>query len=130
MNFRRVAVILFTDLDGRVLMQDRRSISKLGEEWGFFGGGIEEGETPEQAVVREIKEELGYTVESFKPLGVFRFETPEFGREIHAYTTQLPSVAALKVREGDGMAFFSIEEAYRLKLFGLDWVILDALRRR
>ena len=130
MQFRRVAVMLFTDRSGRVLMQDRRSISKAGEEWGFFGGGIEPGETPEQAVVREIEEELGYTVDGFAPLGVFRYETPLWGREIHAFTTPLPDTASLRVLEGDGMAWFSIDEAYRLRLYGLDWVILDALKRR
>jgi 8-oxo-dGTP diphosphatase len=58
MKTRNVALIIFYDKDKRILLQDRRGISKLGAEWGFFGGEIENDETPEQAVVRETKEEL------------------------------------------------------------------------
>ena len=46
---RKVALIVFYDKENKILLQDRRKISKRGEEWGFFGGGIEEGETPKQA---------------------------------------------------------------------------------
>jgi mutator protein MutT len=52
-----VALIFFYK-DDKILVQDRRNMSKFGEEWGFFGGRIEAGETPEQSVVRETKEEL------------------------------------------------------------------------
>ena len=41
---RKVSVILFHDKEGNILLQDRRSTSKHGEEFGFFGGKIEEGE--------------------------------------------------------------------------------------
>lgn len=59
---RRVAVIIFYDEKKRILLQDRREISKRGEEWGFFGGGIEKDETPEEALVREIKEDKNHVV--------------------------------------------------------------------
>ena len=42
---------------GRVLVQDRRGHRP--PPWGFFGGGIETGEAPLQAVLRETWEELG-----------------------------------------------------------------------
>ena len=38
---RNVAVVIFYDGDGKILLQDRKSISSSGEEWGLFGGGIE-----------------------------------------------------------------------------------------
>jgi len=54
--------------DGRVLMVRRRI--KEGElMWQFPAGGIEDGETPEQAAVRETQEETGLTVEAVKLLG-------------------------------------------------------------
>lgn len=53
-----VAVALIGD-GGRVLMQKRRSGSMHGGLWEFPGGKVEAGETPEQAALREIEEELG-----------------------------------------------------------------------
>jgi 8-oxo-dGTP diphosphatase len=54
--------------DGAVLMIRRRQ--KEGELlWAFPGGAVEEGETPEEAAVREVAEEVGLTVVAEKVLG-------------------------------------------------------------
>ncbi|MDZ7314792.1 MAG: A/G-specific adenine glycosylase [candidate division KSB1 bacterium] len=49
--------------DGKLLIDRRREDDMLGGLWEFPGGKIKENETPEQTVVREIKEELGIDVE-------------------------------------------------------------------
>jgi 8-oxo-dGTP diphosphatase len=65
--------------DGAVLMIRRRQ--KEGELlWAFPGGAVEEGETAEQAAVREVAEEVGLTVESQKALG--QRIHPQTGREM------------------------------------------------
>ncbi|MGQ4513649.1 NUDIX domain-containing protein [Streptomyces sp. DW26H14] len=54
--------------EGAVLMIRRRQ--REGELlWAFPGGAVEEGETAEEAAVREVTEEVGLTVESVKVLG-------------------------------------------------------------
>lgn len=66
--------------DDRVLMVRRRV--KEGElMWQFPAGGIEDGETPEQAAVRETLEETGLTVEAVKVLG--DRVHPKTGRQMH-----------------------------------------------
>lgn len=51
--------------NNKVLLIHRK---KPGQEyWVFPGGGVEDGETPEQALVREVKEETNLDVKSFKP---------------------------------------------------------------
>lgn len=54
-----VAACALVDADGRVLLAQRPAHKQLGGLWEFPGGKVEPGETPEETVVRELKEELG-----------------------------------------------------------------------
>jgi len=53
--------------NGEVLLQRRGDSNK----WGFPGGAIELGETPQQAAIREVKEETGLDVEVGELIGVY-----------------------------------------------------------
>lgn len=53
--------------EGELLLQEKAS----GEGWSLPAGAIEPGETPQEAVTREVMEETGYTVSSTSILGVF-----------------------------------------------------------
>ena len=60
-----VAACVLVDRDGRVLLAKRPEGRKMAGLWEFPGGKVEEGELPEQALIRELKEELDIdTVES------------------------------------------------------------------
>ncbi len=67
--------LIIENAGGEILLQLRDN--KPGLEypncWGTFGGQIEEGETPQGALVREIKEELDYNVENPKLYRVYLF---------------------------------------------------------
>ena len=60
MSAKSSAIVLFEHADGRVAMQHRDDKPGLPgrNQWGLFGGGIEPGETPAEAAVREMREEL------------------------------------------------------------------------
>ena len=55
------------DGEGRVLLQKRGDSGS----WGFPGGAIELGETPEEAAVREIKEETGLDAQAGELIGIY-----------------------------------------------------------
>lgn len=65
------ALLFILNSKGEVLIQDRRGYKK--PDWGYFGGSIEEGETPLGAVIREAKEELNLNLqeEDLSYLGEF-----------------------------------------------------------
>lgn len=65
-----VAACALIDRQGRVLLTQRPEGKSLAGLWEFPGGKIEENETPEQALARELGEELGIMVETraFTPL--------------------------------------------------------------
>lgn len=53
-----VAAVALIDVDGRILLAQRPEGKSMAGMWEFPGGKIEAGETPEVALVRELKEEL------------------------------------------------------------------------
>lgn len=81
----------------RVLMV-RRRIREVELMWQFPAGGIEDGETPEQAAVRETAEETGLTVEAVKLLGE-RIH-PKTGR-LMSYTACAPISGEAHVADAD-----------------------------
>jgi 8-oxo-dGTP diphosphatase len=57
-----VAACALIDPDGRVLIAQRPADKEMGGLWEFPGGKVEPGESPEEALIRELAEELGIAV--------------------------------------------------------------------
>jgi len=74
-----VAAVALVDTDNRVLIAQRPEGKSMAGLWEFPGGKVDAGETPEAALIRELKEELGIDVTA-SCLGPFTFAS-------HAYET-------------------------------------------
>ena len=75
-----VVAVALVDTDGRVLIAQRPEGKNMAGLWEFPGGKVEAGERPEDALIRELKEELGIDVSAAcpAPFTFARHAYPEF----------------------------------------------------
>lgn len=109
--FREVASIaIYNPILQKILVQDRTSISKYGEEVTFFGGWLDAWETPQNAAQRESHEELWVVFDHYEYLG--KFSHDKGGK---AYVRNLFFVQtiqeAFEDEEWDGALWLSLDEA-------------------
>lgn len=113
------AAIIFT-ADGRYLMQlrdDKPGLRAPGH-WGLFGGGVEAGETPREALVRELEEELEFTpacatwfAETFVTVPQFNVEPTH--KIFFSVRIAPQDMGLMRQHEGAGMALMTVEEILR-----------------
>ena len=75
-----VAACALVDADGRVLLAQRPAGKAMVGLWEFPGGKVEQGERPEQSLIRELREELGIVVSEacLAPLTFASHSYPDF----------------------------------------------------
>lgn len=136
---RDVAVAVLVSEDGRYLFQQRDDIPDitLPGHWGLFGGGIEPGETPEQALRRELVEELAFTAGAIEHLLSTCYGIPAIDRVWRLHFFAVPFTQAqfadMVQQEGAGKGLFTAAEAQalpRVSPWDLSAVLIHANRSR
>jgi 8-oxo-dGTP diphosphatase len=113
MKLLLVVAVALVDVDGRVLIAQRPEGKQLAGLWEFPGGKLEPGERPEDALIRELREELGIEVKA-ACLAPLTFAS-------HAYSDFHLLMPLFICRRWDG--FVQSREGQALK-----WVKAKALR--
>lgn len=118
MNTIRVtcAIILFNQ---KILVVQRSENMKLPLKWEFPGGKIEKGESEEQCIKREIKEELNIEIELTSCLSHSKFDYPGFSIELIPFVANYVN-GKIRLAEHKQFLFLEKEELNRL-----DWAEAD-----
>src|ERR1700682_351263 len=101
-----VAAVALIDADGRVLLAERPAGKPLAGLWEFPGGKAQPGETPEAALIRELREELGIDVHArcLAPLTFASYAYPDFHLLMPLYVCRKWS-GIVTAREGQRLAW-------------------------
>lgn len=127
-TIRVVAAALFDSL-GRVLIAERPPGKTLAGRWEFPGGKIDSGETEEQALARELHEELGIDVVRAERMLELRHEYPE--RHIELCMWRVGEYLGMpEPRDGQGLKWVRPEELEYEDLLEADRPIVQALQQR
>ncbi len=118
-NKQKEVVVILPYIGNKVLMQlrDLNHEIAFSGHWGFFGGSIENCESPEKAASRELYEEIGYN-----PSNIHKLEKMEIvdmqNLVSHFYycLLKLP-VEEIVLREGIDLGLFTVDEVMRRKLY-------------
>ncbi len=125
---RRVALFALIDDERKILLQlrDNKAPTAPGF-WAFFGGGIEDRESPEEAVRREAGEELDIKLEGLKFFRRYVFRHKEGLSEKFVFTAHLMfpvDELRKRLKEGDDLGLFSSKSISKLKITDYDKKIL------
>ena len=94
--------------------------------WEFPGGKLEPCETPEECIVREIREELAAEVKAEKIIGVVEYDYPSFHLTMHCILCSVVS-GDLTLLEHEDAKWVTGENLYSLDWLPADRLILDRL---
>ena len=114
---RDYAIAVFYDDDLNIYVQERGGYTKMGEQYTFWGGMIEDGETPKDAIFRELEEELGLEPKNLEYWGDYSFVIQEEGKykgyklNVSVFITQVDSnFDKTEVKEGTSVVVFPIQK--------------------
>lgn len=121
-----VAAIIF-DEQGRIFAT-QRGYGEWKDWWEFPGGKIEAGETPEQALKREIHEELDAEIEVGELLRTIDYDYPTFHLTLRCFKCKL-SESHVTLLEHEAARWLNPSELHSVQWLPADEEIIEELKR-
>ena len=122
------AVILRTnpETNQKEIFVTQRGYGDYKDGWEIPGGKLEPGETPEECIVREIREELATEVRAERILGVVDYDYPTFHLTMHCILCTIVS-GKLQLLEHEAAKWVNKETLRSVDWFPADRLILDKI---
>lgn len=116
---KKIEVVAAIIQDGNRIFATQRGYGEFKDGWEFPGGKIETNETPQEALVREIKEELDTEIEVGELLHTVEFDYPKFHLTMHCFMCTIKS-GDLVLREHEAAKWLTKES-----LDSIEWLPAD-----
>lgn len=121
-----VVAAIIHDARGKIFAT-QRGYGEWKDWWEFPGGKIELGETPEEALVREIREELSAEISVDEFLCTVEYDYPQFHLSMHCYLCSLVT-EALHLNEHEAAKWLSKDELNSVKWLPADLEVIEEIR--
>lgn len=125
-SIRVVAAII--EKDGKIFAT-QRGYGNYKDWWEFPGGKIEPGETHEQALKREIREELDTEISVDEHLITVEYDYPEFHLMMDCYMCSVVS-GELTLLEHEAARWLPVDDMWQVKWLGADYEVIRAIENK
>lgn len=116
---KQIKVVAAIIREGDKIFATQRGYGEFKDGWEFPGGKIEQGETPQDALVREIKEELDTEIEVGKLVDMVEYDYPNFHLTMYCYFCTIKA-GDLVLKEHEAAKWLTKET-----LDSVDWLPAD-----
>lgn len=124
-----VVAALITDVAGRILLTRRRPDQPLPDQWEFPGGKMEPGESPQEALMRELREEIGVRPEVGRVWDVLYHRYPDYDVLMLVYACRLEPGAEPRCLEVGALVWAGTGELEGYDILPADRPLVARLRR-
>ena len=123
---KSIRVVAAVIRDGNRIFATQKGYGNYKGWWEFPGGKIEEGETPQQALAREIREELDTGIEVGELISHVVYDYPEFHMDMDCFWCTVKD-GNLTLREAQSARWLGKEDLYSVKWLPADKDILEKI---
>ncbi|MCR5768226.1 MAG: (deoxy)nucleoside triphosphate pyrophosphohydrolase [Lachnospiraceae bacterium] len=125
---KTVRVVAAVIKDNNRIFATARGYGEFKGWWEFPGGKIEAGETPEQALAREIKEELTADIEVGELIHTIEYDYPKFHLSMDCFWAEVKS-GQLVLKEAEAAKWLAYDEIDSVKWLPADLELVEMIKR-
>ena len=126
-TMKQIEVVAAIIRKGDKIFATQRGYGEWKDWWEFPGGKMEAGETAEEALVREIREELSAEIGVEELLCTVEYDYPKFHLTLHCYLCSLLT-DELQLNEHEAAKWLAKDELDSVKWLPADWEVIEAIK--
>ena len=129
-NMKHIEVVAGIIKDGDKIFATQRGYGDFKDGWEFPGGKMEPGETPQQALSRELKEELAIDASVGDFLCTVDYDYPTFHLTMHCFFCTIVGGKTPELLEHEAAKWLSMSELHSVNWLPADVDVVKALENR
>ena len=128
-TIRVVAAIICDSIEKKKkIFSTARGYGEFKGQWEFPGGKIEEGESPQEAIKREIKEELDTEIEVYELIDTIEYDYPTFHLSMDCFWAEVIS-GEITLKEHEDAKWLDKESLDSVDWLPADWGLIEKVKK-
>ena len=129
MERKTIEVVAAVIRDNDKIFATQRGYGEFKGGWEFPGGKIEKNEVPQQALIREIKEELDTEIEVNDLIDIVEYDYPTFHLKMHCFWASVKK-GNLVLKEHEAAKWLPLNDLRQVKWLPADVKVVEAIEKK